>query len=113
MFAALCQLPNLLNGGVIGVRERTKHKGWFPAAHFECNEGYRLSNHTAEPFDCHFVNGIAEFKDQPTCDDIDECHVRDPQHNCMAPTKCKNTNGSFECQCGFGYTGNETHCSGE
>ena len=43
--------------------------------------------------------------------DIDECSTR--SHNCSINRVCANTNGSFLCQCGNGYSGNETACYGK
>ena len=41
--------------------------------------------------------------------DINECVADSP---CDANAVCYNTESSYSCQCGEGYTGNGTHCEG-
>ena len=43
--------------------------------------------------------------------DINECEAG--KHNCHVNASCKNTEGSFECTCKPGYTGNGVECTGE
>ena len=44
--------------------------------------------------------------------DIDECELG--THSCDQPPRasCRNTNGSYECLCNEGYTGDEIYCTG-
>ncbi|CAH3159163.1 unnamed protein product, partial [Pocillopora meandrina] len=42
--------------------------------------------------------------------DIDECKGN---HSCHEDANCTNTNGSHECDCQPGYTGNGQNCTGE
>lgn len=41
--------------------------------------------------------------------DLDECKVR--RHNCSKQSYCRNTPGSFKCECPKGYKGNGIKCS--
>ena len=41
--------------------------------------------------------------------DIDECDVSPP---CDDNASCTNTEGSFECECKIGFTGDGWNCSG-
>ena len=43
--------------------------------------------------------------------DIDECTTN--THNCDPDASCINTDGSFNCTCNQGFSGNGTTCSGE
>ena len=43
--------------------------------------------------------------------DIDECWSRDT-NNCHQHADCHNTDGSFNCTCKRGFTGNGTECQG-
>ena len=43
--------------------------------------------------------------------DIDECATK--THNCNLKANCTNNNGSFECVCKEGYTGDGKSCSGK
>ena len=43
--------------------------------------------------------------------DIDECATK--THHCNLNANCTNTNGSFECVCKEGYTGDGKSCSGK
>ena len=44
--------------------------------------------------------------------DIDECELW--THSCDQPLRasCRNTNGSYECSCNEGYTGDGIYCTG-
>jgi hypothetical protein len=42
--------------------------------------------------------------------DIDECN--DESDNCHDNATCRNNDGSFNCTCNSGYTGNGTYCEG-
>lgn len=44
--------------------------------------------------------------------DIDEC-ADDMLNNCDANAVCTDTDGSFNCQCNNGYTGNGSICFGK
>ena len=43
--------------------------------------------------------------------DINECTAK--VHNCDANAFCNNTEGSYNCACSPGYTGNGTSCAGK
>ena len=43
--------------------------------------------------------------------DVNEC--TNGFHNCSHNTICKNTNGSYECECNNGYMGNGYQCTGK
>ena len=43
--------------------------------------------------------------------DIDEC--TEGIDNCHQQAMCQNTDGSFNCYCNNGWTGNGTHCTGK
>ena len=43
--------------------------------------------------------------------DFDECKFK--THKCHNDATCMNTNGSFNCHCNTGYTGNGTNCQGK
>ena len=43
--------------------------------------------------------------------DIDECAL--DSRVCDENANCTDTDGSFQCSCVDGYTGNGTHCEGE
>ena len=43
--------------------------------------------------------------------DVNECITGD--HNCDANADCNNTEGSFECTCKPGYSGNGVDCTGD
>ena len=42
--------------------------------------------------------------------DIDECLIGN--HNCHPDATCSNTNGSFNCNCVHGFSGNGSFCTG-
>ena len=42
--------------------------------------------------------------------DIDECS--DGTHSCDPDAKCDNTDGSYQCTCNKGYSGDGTFCDG-
>ena len=42
--------------------------------------------------------------------DIDECVQK--SHTCDVNANCKNTIGSYDCQCHQGFTGNGNTCTG-
>ena len=44
--------------------------------------------------------------------DLDECKARDIYSSCDENAVCKNTNGSYECQCKSGFRGNGLICQG-
>ena len=43
--------------------------------------------------------------------DVNECKYG--SHNCDVNANCTNTEGSFNCSCNPGYTGNGTYCNGK
>ena len=45
-----------------------------------------------------------------TAPDVDECSWE--LHDCDTSAYCTNTNGSFECTCAMGYTGDGVTCAG-
>ena len=45
------------------------------------------------------------------CIDIDECDTQG--HDCHVKAKCTDSEGSFDCACFAGYSGNGFHCSGK
>ena len=51
--------------------------------------------------------------DGTTCKDIDECDENEPTHNCATTATCVDTEGSFECQCKAGFSGNGVTCDGK
>ena len=59
-------------------------------------------NHTIE----ELVNVEVVF----LCLDVDECIQN--QHNCHKEARCKNTFGSYVCECNMYHTGNGTFCTG-
>ena len=42
--------------------------------------------------------------------DIDECATS--EHKCPSEARCMNDIGSYSCQCGYGYYGEERECKG-
>ena len=58
---------------------------------------------------CETVNYIYYYY----CDtDIDECE-NDGLNSCHEDASCTNTEGSFDCHCNDGYSGNGTECTGK
>ena len=43
--------------------------------------------------------------------DVNEC--AESTHNCHQNATCNNTEGSFDCSCNIGYTGNGSFCMGK
>ena len=52
-------------------------------------------------FECFFCFGA----------DVNECEI-DILHNCHGDAQCSNTEGSFNCFCNSGYTGDGKNCTG-
>ena len=56
-------------------------------------------------------NLVINFPNLKCAFDINEC--TNDTDNCHQKAKCTNTDGSFECKCMAGYTGNGTKCEGK
>ena len=60
-------------------------------------------------FVCKCKSGYEEMESSPVqCRDIDEC--AQDTHNCNVDQKCINTDGSYECGCPSGFTGDGLTC---
>ena len=62
-------------------------------------------------FNEHFTSGYSG--DGTTCVDIDECDENKPTHNCATTATCMDTDGSFDCECNPGFSGNGVTCDGK
>ncbi|XP_078578168.1 uncharacterized protein LOC144863080 [Branchiostoma floridae x Branchiostoma japonicum] len=68
----------------------------------------RCSNE-APGYSCECLAGYTMLADNRTCIDIDECSTG--AHDCDAQATCTNTEGSFNCTCNDGYTGDGNTCT--
>ena len=57
----------------------------------------------------HFFNTIELDKYLPSLPDIDECDTG--EHLCHVNATCTNTDGSYDCDCKNGFTGDGHNCS--
>lgn len=63
-----------------------------------CKTGYKIKGN-----DTITCGPNSLFIGEPECIDEDECESP-PKHDCVGNAKCKNTKGSFECECPSGYS---------
>lgn len=86
------KLPEVKNGFIV---DPTRKYFFGDEARVQCYKGYKLNG-------TNIIRCSSEqnFDNVPTCDDINECN----QSQCdLASTECKNTAGSFNCQCKKGF----------
>ena len=62
---------------------------------------------------CYKLSTPGYSGDGTTCVDIDECDENKPTHNCAMAATCIDTDGSFDCQCKPGFSGNGVTCDGK
>eukprot|EP00117_Sycon_ciliatum_P002421 scpid7190/ scgid3720/ Fibrillin-1 len=74
-------------------------------ATFECFPGFRLNG--LDVLVCLIEGSWSD--EPPSCDDVDECS--EGLHDCSPSADCVNTEGSYECICRDGYTGNGVVCT--
>jgi hypothetical protein len=73
----------------------------------DCDDGNMDADDGCD--ECEVAEGWV-CEDEPSdCDDIDECE--EDMHDCDEHAICTNNDGSFECDCEAGYSGNGNTCS--
>jgi len=61
-------------------------------------------------YECSCVTGYSPSSDLLICEDIDECS-NSTLNTCSADATCSNTDGSYNCTCNAGYSGDGFNCT--
>lgn len=86
------EFPTIKNGFIV---ESARQYHFGDEARVQCYKGYKLSGTNIIRCDSNQT-----FDSVPTCDDINECS----QSQCdLSSTECRNTAGSFHCECKKGF----------